>query len=462
MSALAVALGIAILSISDLAAGSPLGRSSPIPVFARKYKTSCSTCHAAAPKLNVLGEAFRLNGYRFPENDALLRKEQPVPLGAEPWKDLWPRAIWPGELPSIPPLSLRVASDIQITRDASVDYTWTYLFPNEIYALSGGTLGEGIGFFVEAEWTQDEGIAVIQAKLPFQDPLPFLPDRSFNIWVGKQSLYLFVFGQRQIDRAARQRLLWTEFAVSDLVLRNRRTGESLRSLNDLEFRFSQAGIEVNGILGRRAYYAVGLTQGTTDFKDNNNRKDFYYKLRYKFGGLALDGTYDPGGTPLAGTGGQLFDRSFVIEQFGYFGAFPVANGFEDEHRTLGVAARWLNGPLDLGLGYTWGQNENPWGLDPAQEATHWSASVKGEYFLFPWLLGSLKFETLETSIDEDARAAGFVGSLELTRILPGIVALIRHNIRGVIEAELYSRYVTGLDSDAPKPSNLWLRLDVAF
>ena len=36
-----------------------------IPAFARMYRTSCSTCHTAAPKLNVLGEAFRLNGYRL-------------------------------------------------------------------------------------------------------------------------------------------------------------------------------------------------------------------------------------------------------------------------------------------------------------------------------------------------------------------------------------------------------------
>ena len=69
-----------------------------IPAFARRYRTSCSTCHTAAPKLNPLGEAFRLNGYRFPFNDKLIREENPVSLGAEPWKDLWPRAIWPGEL----------------------------------------------------------------------------------------------------------------------------------------------------------------------------------------------------------------------------------------------------------------------------------------------------------------------------------------------------------------------------
>lgn len=435
-----------------------------IPVFARKYRTSCSTCHVAAPKLNALGEAFRLNGYRFPENDALLREEQPVPLGAEPWKELWPRAIWPGELPGIPPVSLRVVSDVQVTRDESVDYSWTYRFPNELYGLSGGALGEAIGFFVEAEWTPDDGIKVVQAKILFQDPLPFLPDRAFNVWVGKQNLYLFTFGDRQIDRAARQRHLWGSFDISELVLRDPVAGDSLRSLNDMQLRRPQPGIEVNGIVGRRAFYAAGLAQGSADLAtDNNNRKDFYYKLRYKLGGLALDGSYDSGSAPVLGTGGQLFDRAFIVEQFGYFGAFPVANGRQDGHTTLGIAGRWLNGPLDLGAGYVWGENRNPWGLATAASARHWSVFLKAEYFAFPWLLGSLKFELLESSVDRQAAATRFSqGSLDQTRFLPGVVVLIRQNVRGVVEAELYTRNDLSDAAGVRKPHNLWFRLDVAF
>ena len=34
-----------------------------LPAFARKYKTSCATCHVGFPKLNAFGEAFRRNGY---------------------------------------------------------------------------------------------------------------------------------------------------------------------------------------------------------------------------------------------------------------------------------------------------------------------------------------------------------------------------------------------------------------
>lgn len=459
VASLAFALG---LSVEQLVAYPGADRTTaPIPAFARKYRTSCSTCHAAAPKLNVLGEAFRLNGYEFPENDDLLRKEEAVPLGAEPWKDLWPRAIWPGELPGTPPLSLRIVTDAQVTSDPAEAFDWTLRFPNEIYALAGGHLGGGIGFFVETEWTPDEGVEVIQAKVLFQNPLPFLPDRSLNLWVGKQNLYLFTFADRQIDRAARQHLSWTEFAVSDLTLRDPTSGDSLRSLNELSFESTQPAIEVNGLIGRRVFYAVGLAQGNGDAAtDDNNRKDLYYKLRLKLGGLALNGTYDRGGGPVVGTGGQLFDRAFVIEQFGYFGAAPVADGLQDEHRTLGVAGRWLSGPLDLGIGYIWGENDNPWGLGRAVTATHWSAFTKGEFFIFPWLIGSVKLERLEGHAREGAQQGLTGGDLEVTRVLPGVVALVHQNVRLVVEGELYGDYETGRVGG--RPNSLWFRLDVTF
>src|SRR5512141_2958370 len=78
-----------------------------IPAFARKYQTSCQTCHVAIPALTPFGEAFRQNGYRFPAgSDPEMTKIPPVPLGAEGYKKLWPAAVWPGEIPGMPPLAV--------------------------------------------------------------------------------------------------------------------------------------------------------------------------------------------------------------------------------------------------------------------------------------------------------------------------------------------------------------------
>ena len=45
------------------------GEARAVPSFARKYQTSCQTCHTIFPVLNPFGEAFRRNGYRFPSQN---------------------------------------------------------------------------------------------------------------------------------------------------------------------------------------------------------------------------------------------------------------------------------------------------------------------------------------------------------------------------------------------------------
>ena len=68
-----------------------------IPAFARKYETSCMTCHTAFPKLNAFGEGFRRRGYRMPRSGFDV-KQAPVSMGAPAWKRIWPDAIWPSEV----------------------------------------------------------------------------------------------------------------------------------------------------------------------------------------------------------------------------------------------------------------------------------------------------------------------------------------------------------------------------
>src|SRR5512143_424937 len=74
-----------------------------IPAFARKYGTSCQTCHVVYPKLTPFGEAFRRNGYRFPGVDSDYVKQPPVVLGQEAYKQLFPDSVWPGILPAYVP-----------------------------------------------------------------------------------------------------------------------------------------------------------------------------------------------------------------------------------------------------------------------------------------------------------------------------------------------------------------------
>ena len=97
----AVLIAIPLVSILISVAGA-------VPIFSRKYQTSCSTCHYAFPQLNAFGKAFLNNGWRYPGGDANFRKEEPVSLGSEAYKQVWPNAIWPSDIPGAAPLMARL------------------------------------------------------------------------------------------------------------------------------------------------------------------------------------------------------------------------------------------------------------------------------------------------------------------------------------------------------------------
>ena len=78
-----------------------------IPYFARKYETSCSTCHNNFPELNDFGIVFKKNGWKFPKDEETYVKQPPVLLGAPAQKQVFPKVIYPGELPATIPVSFR-------------------------------------------------------------------------------------------------------------------------------------------------------------------------------------------------------------------------------------------------------------------------------------------------------------------------------------------------------------------
>ena len=50
----------ALLTLALVASPRP---AEAIPAFARKYRTTCATCHAPVPRLNAFGEQFAANGF---------------------------------------------------------------------------------------------------------------------------------------------------------------------------------------------------------------------------------------------------------------------------------------------------------------------------------------------------------------------------------------------------------------
>src|SRR6266699_6731164 len=85
----------------------PTRKAAAIPAFARKYQTSCATCHNNFPELNDFGEAFKKNGFKFPKDDETYVKEPPVLLGAAAQRQAFPKAIYPAEIPGAIPIGFR-------------------------------------------------------------------------------------------------------------------------------------------------------------------------------------------------------------------------------------------------------------------------------------------------------------------------------------------------------------------
>ena len=121
-------------------------RGRAVPYFSRKYRTSCVTCHEAFPKRNAVGEGFRMRGFRFVDDESY-RKEEPVEMGDEAYKRLWPNAVWPSTLPAQIPLSLIGRFLGEADLDGSRDETVMFLLPEEMELVAADAMGDSLSFY---------------------------------------------------------------------------------------------------------------------------------------------------------------------------------------------------------------------------------------------------------------------------------------------------------------------------
>jgi hypothetical protein len=283
------------------------------PIFARKYQTSCVTCHTVYPKLNAFGEAFRLNGYRMPKETEEQIKQKPVSLGSEAYKRVWPDAVWPNELPGNAPLAVNVkmASIYSTSTDASGNKTTVqsdFQFPQEVNLFAAGTLGEHMSFMAELTHAENSdgsaGTEIEHARLGFESLLG--PEHAFNIRIGKFAPNLYAGFQEM--------WLMTDNGVDTLFNYNPvgyRGGIGL--LDDaagvVSLPARVRGIEAYGVLSHRFFYTFGVMSkiapggnaavtGTDALNstgspngnfNNSTHKDVYIRFDYKFGGMGLDG-----------------------------------------------------------------------------------------------------------------------------------------------------------------------------
>jgi hypothetical protein len=422
-----------------------------VPAFARKYQTSCQTCHIVFPKLNAFGEAFRLRGYRMPGETEEMIKQPPVSLGAPAYKKLWPQAVWPGEISSAVPLAVNVTladvSTSSVNEDGSVSRVTNDLqFPRELNIFGAGTLGEHVSYFSEVTFSEkaDGSVDVELEHARFQFDSPFGPEDLFHFRLGK-------FAPNLVD-GFQEMWISTDAAIDSLFNFNpigvnggNGLGADELSPNPISLPARIRGIEGYGIINHRALWVAGLANGVmappgdvTGRFDGNNAKDVYARFDYKIGGMALDG--DTGGQPIPEKNWR--DNSLRLGVFTYRGdassipfALTADDGakvnVEDAHflrtgfyasvfyQDLNVFGAYLHGTdslntSDAETGVLLGM------IEPSYNA--WF--TEADYVIYPWLQASGRYETV-TPADPSVPSIR-IGTFNVS-------ALVRANVKAVVE-----------------------------
>jgi hypothetical protein len=396
-----------------------------IPAFARKYKTSCALCHAPFPRLTAMGEAFRLNGYKLPQADEIYVKEQPVSMGAEAYKKVFPEAIWPSNIPGMPPLAVRIIGDATYHPFGDPTDRSEFNFPGEFTLLGAGSFDENFAFFADLGFEKED------------DGSYSTNPRAWLMW---QNLFSGLIGEHHINLKAGNVGRHT-IALPNTRNENSFTVEDYLYVTELDLD-NEPGFQAVGY-GRNWRYGVGIVETDTD----NSDKDYYGTFSLKFGGLGYDGS---GGKSEAGgvgttPSGYWRDDSVLFGGFAYRSYIGMN---ADPYDRIGGDVRVNYKDLSLAGGYIHGSNDQ-------SEVNKDIWFGEAEYFVLPWMVPYLRYESL---------SAKNVDNGDQGRFVVGSALLLRANIKVNVEGEFYTKNepIEAAGGDAKDADQIFVQLDWAF
>jgi hypothetical protein len=369
-----------------------------IPAFARNYKTSCVLCHAEFPRLTAMGQAFKNLGYRMPEADEMYVKDEPVSLGAEPYKKMFPDSVWPSTIPGLPPISIFVTGDV--TQHLKNGKNTEFNLPSESDILAGGKFGQDFSFWAEFDFTKNGEST----------------DTDIKGWLMWSNLFSNFLGENHLN------LKGGSVGKYEIALPNS-ANENRISLEDYLYATAlnldtEPGFEINGFGSRWRYYA-GIVQTDT----SNNNKGLYGGISVKIGGLGYDGsggTSEKGGVGTSPSGYWRDDAVYL----GLFAYRTYEGSHADTFDRIGGDVRWTYKDIDLSGGYIWGNDD-----ETNVKENICFAGV--QYWVYPWVLPYVRYEYLWSS--------GSDNTLDQGRFVVGTALLIRANIKLTAEGVFYTK-----------------------
>lgn len=473
------------------------GTSSAIPAFSRQYGTSCSTCHVDFPKLNDFGKAFKDAGFKFPKDDESFVKVPPVLLGAPANKELFPRSIWPGTIPGLPPIGLRYNHFFQVTSanrnnfnlqntagDPALDQfiPRTDFQPGFFSIFMAGNFGSDIAFWVDDDLSvggSGGAGGLGDGYLKFVNVGRFLklPTDALSLRVGQFELDLPFSQARSWNLSG-----WDIYDQPNI-------GSSSQNVNNA-FALSNAaqGIEISGGHHYRGYqYSLAIVNQNTGgtpgsganvppvvtYTSDSNFKDIYARFAYRFNlerdpasrneiqaagatgprdhtYLSLGTLYfygrsvqrfqgqDTNNSPVVLTAREPFyrvggDFSFNYHAFNLFGQFLYGR----DQNLLPL----IPSGLPLPTGFTTGS--------PA----HFSGGfVEADYLAYPWLMAIMRWDRINSTADflngigadqNNPPASPYLSPVSSVRnrVTPGIQFLIHANIKTSFEYQIRPKQI---------------------
>jgi hypothetical protein len=444
-----------------------------VPSFARKYQTSCQTCHTVFPALNPFGEAFRRNGYRFPSQGGSTDMDQVksamIPLGQEEYEQLFPNAVWPDKIVEAVPLSLMANGQVAINMPdsdaksaAGNTFTWGGI-ESEFHLFAAGAFNNTLTYFSEVTLDASAGtIDVEHAYLLWNDIVG--PPHLFNLWVG-----------RLMNPSL------TSFGLHSSYLNDTNMpGISIAGLYDtgaapvIGPTAHPDGIELNGIAGHRFDYAIGwLASSTGTGLLLPDAEDVYAHVGFKIGGMSLDGE-GPCGAMVPNAMKPWAETSLTVDAYAYSGLTVFDNGTgasftpvvpvrqRDRFSAIGASARGYLGSLQLTAGAQVEHHTQPYmgtagspgdstqtppipatyGVPDGASANSLTSYGEIDYVVYPWLVPGVRAEYTRIDLNGgspsvDPRNGNYAS---LLRVVPGIATLVRPNIRVIFTGDLETAY----------------------
>jgi len=409
-------------------------RTAAIPAFARKYETSCLTCHSVYPRLTPFGEAFRRNGYRFPGVDSDYVKQPAVVLGQEANKKTFPASVWPATLPASVPIAIGANGHALVLPSSTAS---TARANNGTGLFLDGLVGEGqlwAGAALDdtttlwAELTvSSEGADVEHAQVLLNDLVG--PKHFLNLVVGKGFPTLTSFGPH------------STFLGDARITTVPVTGIYGLSTDPFTLVDNFNGLELTGVLGDgRLDYSAGLSSGKNVSGTLFSSENVYAHVGYKVGGMRLDGEGDKGPTDAMR---PWAEDAVTVDLFVYHSrehfpnpaAPPPALG--DSSFTVGGTGRGQLGSLELDAGfYSQKHDRATAGLGSVRADVEWGEL---SYVLYPWLVPAVRVERIGLRPSDGPNVSD-------VHVMPGIAFLLRANVKAVLVANIEA--ARGFPSDA--------------